>query len=251
MSGTHDVSAIAPIEHAEAMAITEVENAKFARLLDAIGESDWHRPTPCDRWTVHEVAAHVIGAAAAQASPREFIRQVRAGRPVRKEIGLEFWWDGMNEVQVGERSTRTARELQTEWATVSSAAVRARTKLPRLLARLPLLNLPPPVGRQPISYLFDMGFTRDVWMHRIDIAEAVGHEPDLDGDHDGRILADIVAEWAATHLQPFEMHLEGPAGGTFVAGAGGDVITSTITNFARCLTGRSPADGLLAHPLPL
>jgi uncharacterized protein (TIGR03083 family) len=251
MNGTHDVSAIAPIEHAEAMAITAVENAKFSRLLDEIAEADWHLPTPCDRWTVHDVAAHVVGAAAAQASPREFIRQVRAGRSVRKETGADFWWDGMNEVQVRERATRTVPELRTEWATASATALRARTKLPRLLARLPVLNLPAPVGRQPISYLFDMGLTRDVWMHRIDIAEAIGRDPDLDADHDGRILADIVAEWAATHHEPFELHLEGPAGGLFSAGVGGDVMTTTIVNFARCLTGRTTADGLLANPLPL
>ena len=40
--------------------------------------------------------------------------------------------------------------------------------MPRPIARLPLLNLPAPVGRQPLAYLFDIGFTRDVWMHRVD-----------------------------------------------------------------------------------
>ena len=97
-------------------------------------------------------------------------------------------------------------------------AVRARTKLPRPIARLPLLNLPAPVGRQPVAYLFDVGFTRDVWMHRIDIAHATGIPLDVDAAHDGRIVADIVAEWAGTHGEPFTLDLTGPAGGTFVAG---------------------------------
>lgn len=46
-------------------------------------------------------------------------------------------------------------------------------------------------------------FTRDVWAHRMDIAVAPGHQMDLDAEHDGRIVADIVAdivaEWALTH----------------------------------------------------
>ncbi len=62
-----------------------------------------------------------------------------------------------------------------EWDVLSDKALRARTKMPRLIARLPLLNLPAPVGRQPLSYLFDVGFTRDVWMHRIDLCPRSGH----------------------------------------------------------------------------
>jgi hypothetical protein len=41
-----------------------------------------------------------------------------------------------------------------------------------------------------------VGFTRDVWCHRIDICHATGRPMDLKPDHDGRLVADIVAEWA-------------------------------------------------------
>ena len=46
----------------------------------------------------------------------------------------------------------------------------------------------------------------------------------LDAEHDGRIVADIVAEWAATHGEPFVLELTGPAGGTYTAGGGGEVV---------------------------
>jgi len=36
----------------------------------------------------------------------------------------------------------------------------------------------------------------------------------LTPDHDARIVADVVAEWAGRHGRPFTLHLTGPAGGS-------------------------------------
>ena len=87
-----DVTAIRRITHDEAMAITAVENRKFGEQLRGLGPGDWSTPTDCERWDVRAMTAHVVGAAAGQISPREFVRQWRAGRPVVKEIGAEYWW---------------------------------------------------------------------------------------------------------------------------------------------------------------
>ena len=114
-----------------------------------------------------------------------------------------------------------------------------------------MLNLPT-VGRSRVSYLFDVGFTRDVWMHRIDIARATGHGLDLDADHDGRLIADIVAEWAGIHGEPFTLDLTGPAGGTLRAGRRRRTVTrSTPIEFLRILAERAHGDGVLGNPLPL
>jgi hypothetical protein len=51
------------------------------------------------------------------------------------------------------------------------------------------------------------------WMHRIDLAEATGKPFNADDDHDGRIPAYLVAEWATTHGLPFVLELTGQAGG--------------------------------------
>jgi uncharacterized protein (TIGR03083 family) len=246
-----DVTSIERIAHDEAMAITAVENRKFADQLRSLDSDDWAKPTPCELWDVRAMAAHVVGAAAAQISPREFLRQVRAGKPVVTEIGAQYWWDGMNEIQVRERASLTTDELIAEWVTNSEKARAARAKLPRLIARLPLLNLPAPVGRQPLAYLFDIGFTRDVWAHRIDIATATGHPMDLDADHDGRIVADIVAEWATTHGEPFTLELTGPAGGSYTADGGGEAITVDTLDFISILAQRAEGPGVLRHKLPL
>jgi uncharacterized protein (TIGR03083 family) len=245
-----DIGTIPRIAHDEAMQIAQVENDRFARQLRSFEDADWTKPTDCTRWDVRALAAHVIGSAAGQASPREFVRQVRKGRPLTAEAG-EFWWDGMNELQVRERGARSADQLISEWESTSRCALRSRDRLPRLIARLPLLKLPEPVGRQPVSYLFDTGFTRDVWMHRIDLAHATGRPFEVDHAHDGRIVADIVAEWASTHGEPFTLDLEGPAGGAYCAGSGGEHVQSDAIEFCRILAERVHGNGIMSHPLPL
>ena len=246
-----DVRAIPRIKHREAMQIAEVENAKFAAAMAGLRPDDWAKPTDCARWDVHGLAAHVIGSAAGQASPREFARQVRTGKPIVKEIGAEFWWDGMNELHVREREERSVDELRAEWETNSARALRARRRLPRPIAMLPLLKLPAPVGRKNVAYLFDMGFTRDVWMHRVDLSVAAGTEFDADPDHDGRVVADMVAEWAETHGEPFDLVLTGPAGGHYTSGENGEHVEIDTLEFVRILAGRVAGEGVLRNPLPL
>ena len=70
-------------------------------------------------------------------------------------------------------------------------------------------------------------------------------------DHDGRLVADIVGEWAELHGEPFELHLTGAAGGTFSQGQGGEVVELDALDFVRTLAGRLPGTGVLRHPLPL
>jgi uncharacterized protein (TIGR03083 family) len=246
-----DVTSITRIDHDEAMQITAVENRKFGELMETLSPTHWSTATECTLWDVRAMAAHLVGSAASQASPREFWRQKRGGRPICKELDSPLWWDGMNELQVRERASSTTEQLITEWTTVSAKALKSRTKMSRPIAGLKLLNLPEPVGRQPLSYLFDIGFTRDVWAHRIDIAHAIAMEPDHDAVHDGRILADIIAEWAATHGEPFTLVLDGPAGGTFVRGIGGEEVHISVVDFVRTLTERTTASGILQHTLPL
>jgi len=74
-----DVTRVPRITHDEAMRIAKVENSKFAGLLRSFEPGDWTKSTDCELWDVRALAAHVVGSAAGQASPREFVRQVRKG----------------------------------------------------------------------------------------------------------------------------------------------------------------------------
>jgi hypothetical protein len=101
-----------------------------------------------------------------------------------------------------------------------------------------------------LGFLTDVCYTRDVWMHRMDIAKAAGREPVLTAEHDGVIVADIVREWAARHGQACSLTLTGPAGGTWSWGEGGPSYTLDAVEFCRILSGRASGEGLLATPVP-
>jgi hypothetical protein len=96
----------------------------------------------------------------------------------------------------------------------------------------------------------DRIYTRDAWMHRIDLARATGRPLVLTPDHDGRLMADVVAEWASAHGRPFRLVLTGPAGGAWTDGDGGAGLTLDAVEFARTASGRVAGTGLLAHQVP-
>jgi len=113
------------------------------------------------------------------------------------------------------------------------------------------ISFGPPIGWKPLKYLLDVGFTRDVWAHRIDIHAAINRPMRLTAEHDGRLVADIVAEWASIHGESFELVLDGPAGGKFINGVDGERVEMDAIEFIRVLAGRRPGTGVLRHPLPL
>ena len=252
------VEAIPPIHHAEAMQLTATENNRLLSQLRALTDARWQAPTECTGWTVRDIVVHLIGSAQAQAGPAEFVRQVRAGRRLMQQIDAQHWVDGVNEAQLRARADWRPESLPQLWKRHAAAALRARQRMPAPIRALPLLplgtGLGVHIGWQPLGYLFDMGFTRDVWMHRIDIARAAGLEPELTADHDGRILADIVAEWSHRHAQPYTLTLTGPAGGEYHAGGddhAGHAQSVDAVQFAATISGRLTGPGILRHKLPL
>jgi hypothetical protein len=196
------------------------------------------------------MALHVLGSAYAQASVREFVRQLRKGLPLNKQIDSHHWVDGMNEFQIRERDHLSNDQIVGQLRAIGPKAVKGRWRTPPPARYLPL-PFGPPVGWVPLKYLLDVGFTRDVWCHRIDLHQAIDRPMHLTADHDGRLVADIVLEWAKIHGQPFELVLEGPAGGKFTQGVGGERVEIDALDFIRVVSGRASGAGVLANPLPL
>ncbi|SRR5713101_4853544 len=250
----------ARINRSEARVIAEEEFRRFAGLLATLSDDEWSQPTDCTGWDVRKMALHVLGSADAQASVRVFVHQFRRGLPLNKQIDSHHWVDGMNELQIRERSHLSNDEIVAQLAAMGPKAVEGRWRTPLPMRYLPM-PFGPPIGWVPLKYLLDVGFTRDVWAHRIDISAAIGRPMELSADHDGRLVADIVAEWGSIHGQPYELVLEGVAGGKFsqrvqgagVEGAGvdGERVEIDAVDFIRTLSGRLPGQGVLAHPLPL
>jgi uncharacterized protein (TIGR03083 family) len=252
-----DVAAIVRIAHQEAMQLAAEENSRFHHLLLHLGTEDWQKGTDCARWSVRDIAVHVTASAEAQASFVEFARQVVRGRGLTKEIGGRHWVDGVNEAQLRARSHVSAQEIPGKWEQASAAALMARQQLPAAIGALRLLPLGSvdgvEFGWQPLSYLFDIGFTRDVWMHRIDICRATGRAINPTPEHDGRIVEDIISEWATRHTEPFCLKLTGPAGGTFIRTGDPEIDCFEIDAIECCrlLSGRGTPKGVLRNLLPL
>jgi len=247
-----DVAGITRIRRGDDAA--RLATAAYDRLLAVLADlapGDWARPTECTGWSVHDMAAHVLGAARGHASPWEFIRQAIHGRRNRGAFdGNET--DAMNAHQIERNVHLPPASLVAELRRVAPRAVRGRRRVPSVLRRItvPLASSGSFAPGTPTSIrlgeLLDVTLTRDVWLHRIDIDRAVGRAPDVGTSADRRIVADIVAEWARRHGRPFELRLTGPAGGTFVQEGDGPVIERDAVEFCRILSGRAAGDGLLA-----
>ena len=171
-------------------------------------------------------------------------RQTRAAK-ARRQPG-QAGVDALTALQVAERQHLGAEELRAELHRVGPRAAKARGRIPGIVRRRRLPD-PEVVNGLPetwsIGYASDVIFTRDSWMHRMDLARATGRDPVLTAEHDGVIVADIVAEWARRHGQPYRLELTGPAGGSWSCGTGGEEIVMDAADFCRVLSGRPGSDG--------
>lgn len=219
-------------------------------LLEELGPEEWNAPTECPGWTVADMVGHLIGAAKAYGSVREQLRQQRWGFRHRREYDGNPL-DAVNALQVADHRELSPAERVTVLREVAGPSVRFRMRVPSALRRIsgPVdpggSTAPGMPERDTLGHLVDAIITRDVWMHRVDIARATGRELVLAPWPDGRVVADVVAEWAGRHGQSFELTLTGPAGGTFGRGVAGERIELDAVEFCRVLAGRADGDGLL------
>ena len=231
-----------------AMRLAAAEYERFADMLRALRPGDWTRPTECPGWDVRAMAAHALVMLEMAASLRENYRQLRLAR---RRGGVFI--DALTGLQVEERQHMTPEQITGRFAARVPKAARGRRRTPGFIRRR-VMPEPQQVGGRDeawtIGYLVDVILTRDPWMHRADIARATGAAHVLTAEHDGVLVADVAAEWAARHGQPYTLRLTGPAGGTWASGEGGPVIETDAVEFCRALSGRGHADGLLAIQVP-
>jgi hypothetical protein len=173
----------------------------------------------------------------------------RAGAKVKGD-GLLI--DGVTAMQVATNAPLRVGDLLDRMAVGGPRQARWRCNRP-LLRRMAMKQPYPDastVESWSMGYLLEQILTRDTWMHRVDVSRATGRTHALTPEHDGRIIADVVAEWARRHAKPFTLQLTGPAGGTYSGGTGGEELTCDAVEFCRILSGRGTGTGLLAQPVP-
>ena len=242
------VSAIPQLTHTEAMGLATTEFARMVDALDLLSAGDWLKPTVCSLWNVQQMIAHVVGMAEAQASFPQFLHDFRAAR---KRAGGAMI-DALNATQVRERADQTPAQLVQRLKGVAARAVHARTRVPALMRKSVHFKQDPPfeTERWTYGFLVDTIFTRDTWMHRLDMSRATAADMTVTPEHDGRIVANVVAEWARRHGQRFRLTLTGPVGGRWQSGDGGEDIELDALDFCWTVSGRAPGKGLLATPVP-
>jgi uncharacterized protein (TIGR03083 family) len=243
------VSDIRPIDRVEARALASTENDRIIDLLASLTEDDWRKSTDCTGWDVRAIAGHVLGATEGFSSFGRVVHLMRAAKKASK--GGSFV-DGMTATQVRERANLTTPELLDRLRTANPRSVRFRSGIPAPLRAIPMKQelLSGATETWRLGYLLDVILTRDTWMHRADIARATGRNLILTSEHDGRIIADAVAECAHRQGQPFTLELTGPAGGKFIAGPGGATITLDAVELCRSFSGRGDGPGLLGQEVP-
>jgi len=244
-NATIDVRNIRPIDHLEAIRLAETENGRMLDLVRQLEGADWNQPTDCTEWSVKEIVVHQLGEAAAIGSIREMVHQMRAARRLPKTMARV---DRLNAVHVGERRQLTIDQLPALLAPALHRALRARRRAPALLRKVKFSA--DSFGRVSFGYLNDVVVTRDSFIHRVDITRATGKPMVVTADHEGRIVADVVRDWAARHRAGFTLQLSGPAGGSYAAGSGGPEIIRDAIEFCRIVSGRAVGDGLLTTPVP-
>ncbi len=244
---------IRPFQRSEMAALARVELTRFLALVESLEADDWTRPTDCTAWDVRAVVAHQASHPRGAASAREFFDQFN---PLKFRTysakGLNLL-DAANQRQVDLRAHHSHSELIAEIRDYGEPSIQNRQRFPFFIR---LITIPVPGQRFKVSvaYLLDVIYTRDMWMHRYDIARATKHDFVRTTEHDGRILELIVCELqqplsAALAGRAVIYHLTGASGGSWRLGSDETpdaTITLDVMEFNRLASGRLTVEQALA-----
>lgn len=251
-----DASAIPSATPDEAVEQAATELDRFLTLLESFALEDWEKPTHCARWNVRQVVSHLAGATAIFANRDQVLERSEpwlqqkaeepgqtmavymadlAGIPAKRrqayrEAGFNPL-DTLTQFQVDERAQATPAELIAEVRRTGPAAITNRRNLPATLRSLQL-----PIGsgiKVPLQFFVDVILPRDMWMHRMEIALAVGRPIVRTPEHEGRLTA-LVMRDLSRRLGPvlgdqsIGYRLMGPDSGSFRFGPGEPAATLTM-----------------------
>ena len=220
-------------------------------LLEKLSPAEWASPTECAGWPVADMVRHLLGAARANASLRENLRQQVGGVWRRGRYGGNPL-DAVNARQIADHADLDPQQLVTALRDIAPRAIAARTRMPAAMraVTVPLAKGGSTASGMPASVnvgrLVDVIYTRDVWMHTVDIARAVRRPVDVTDAVNRRIVADVVGEWTRRHNRPVDLVLTGPAGDHYRSrtAAIDARIDLDAVEFCRILSGRAAGEGL-------
>lgn len=220
-----------------AMRLAAQEYTHFHAQLQQLDPDDWSRPTECPGWDVRAMAGHVLGMARMAASVPQAVHQMRAAK---RRGGVMV--DALTAVQVEEQAHLGVDDLVARFGRIGPKAAKGRRRAPGFVRSRPMPEEQQVGDAREVwtsGFLLDVILTRDPWMHRIDIARATDRALVLTPDHDGVIVADVVAEWLSRLGKSVALTLTGPAGRTW--SGPGQLREVDAIEFCRALSGRAAA----------
>ncbi|MHA6523474.1 maleylpyruvate isomerase family mycothiol-dependent enzyme [Tessaracoccus sp. G1721] len=229
-----------------------VGRAQHLRLIDEVrglAPEQWATVTECPAWTVRDMVGHVASAARFPGNPLLYVVDAQIGRfRYRGRSSL----DAANEVGIDRHRALSTDELLER---IRRRAMSGRDTPGWMRRRL--TNDAALPSYTTIGSFVDTILTRDTWLHRQDIARAVGREPASDPT-DAEVVEQVIRDLGLAWTGPaVVLRLTGPAGGAWLlgpdAGAGSvparaddtpsEVVLPAV-EFMRHLSGRSVAAGL-------
>jgi uncharacterized protein (TIGR03083 family) len=248
----------APADHDLAVRFAATEYERGGEILARLDAGQWSAPTVNTGWDVRATAGHMVGMMAMMSSVPRLVRQQVAAQRAARRSGAPVTVDELTALQVRWNSGLTVDELVGTYRVLAPKAVRGRRRVPAFVRRRTIPERQLVNGqleRWTFGFLIDVILTRDPFMHRLDIHAATGLPPRVTAEHEGRIVDDVVREWADRHGKPYTRELTGPAGGRWSSGAGEPIRVDAL-DFCRVVSGRpavtakvEPA-GLLAVGVP-
>lgn len=234
---------IAPLGFADALDLAAEENRRLSAVLHQITAAQWRLPTDCTAWTVRDLAGHLLGSLDVNSGLLRSARAWRrAGRVARRNATRQL--DEATAAEVAAWAAVPDTEVAVEFDRLAARNIRGRRRIPAPIRRTAVDF---DGTRLTVGQFAGVILLRDCWMHRFDLCRATGQNPALTTGHDGRIVADVVRDWARGHGQPFTLTLSGLAGGTYHSADVGPLIELDATEYCRILSGRGTGTGLLAH----
>lgn len=229
---------------AQAQRAAEAEYATLLGMLAGLGQAHWDASTECAPWTVRDMVAHLSGASEEAVRLRVQLRHLRYAK---KHLAQQGFVDALNEQQIADRAGLAPDDLLAELSALAGRAPASRRRTPGFIRRRPL---PPEAGGlvgDTMAHLIDVIYTRDIWMHRVDISRATGCPlPDsgVEGEIVGLIVRDLGRDW---HGAPFTLTLTGRVPGQWsIGGRHPDAPEIVVDCVAACRlwSGRSDETGL-------
>lgn len=177
---------------------------EFTARVDAVGASDWDKPTPCREWTVRQLVEHLV-------DEHRWIPPLIGGHDLQTAQQV-----------VEGQADASAGDTADDWHAASTASMQALADPDALERTVELSRGPTPVQQ----YLMEMFF--DLVVHGWDLGRAIGYPQPIPDD-----LVDPVMHVAVSMRD--ELAASGMFDPPVEIGAG----ASTVDQLAA-LTGRDP-----------